>query len=138
MNYKNKLKFIVAILIIVSALAYLVYGGVRDTMVYYLTVTELKERVPEVYKDRVRITGTVVPGTIQKEIDGKLSFKLTDGDEILDIRYKGIIPDIFRDEVEAVVEGKYSSDNIFKADILLAKCPTKYESEDQLYPKEPS
>ena len=136
--YKNKLKFIVAILIIVSALAYLVYGGVRDTMVYYLTVTELKERVPEVYRDRVRVSGTVVPGTIQKEIDGKLSFKLTDGEEVIDIRYKGIIPDIFRDEVEAVVEGKYSSNNIFKADILLAKCPTKYESEDQLYPKEPS
>lgn len=137
---KGKLKFIIALLIVGVAVSYLVFAGVNNTMVYYLTVTELKDRVPKVYEDRVRVSGTVVTGTIKNAIDGKLEFKITDGENIIDVKYSGIIPDVFRDDVEAVVEGKYYSNNVFNADILLAKCPTKYESEGQLnkYNKENS
>jgi len=122
----------VAIIVIALAIAYLVYGGVKDTMVYYLTVQELKDRVPSVYKERVRVSGTVVPGSIRNEIDGNLEFKIADGGEMIDVKYKGIVPDIFKDGVEAVVEGLYTPDNIFHASLLLAKCPTKYESTDSL------
>jgi cytochrome c-type biogenesis protein CcmE len=48
------------------------------------------------------------------------------------VQYKGIIPDIFKDGVEAVVEGLYTPENVFNANVLLAKCPTKYESTDSL------
>ena len=130
---KGKLKFIVAILIIALTVGYLVYGGVKDTMVYYLTVQELKAQVPSVYDSRVRVSGTVVPGTIVKENDGSLEFQITDGSEIIDVEYEGIIPDIFADDVEAVVEGVYAKNDVFEADTLLAKCPTKYESTDSLY-----
>ena len=133
---RKRIKFILAIGVIATTLSYLVYGGVKDAKVYYLTIGELKERVPSVYQDRVRVSGTVVPGSIKKEIDGSLEFAITDGKEAIDIKYKGIIPDIFRDEVEAVVEGVYTPDNLFQANLLLAKCPTKYESLDGLEKKE--
>ncbi|MBI4228149.1 MAG: cytochrome c maturation protein CcmE [Deltaproteobacteria bacterium] len=129
---QGKGKFIVAIIVIALAIAYLVYGGVKDTMVYYLTVQELKDRVPSVYKEKVRVSGTVVPGSIRNEIDGNLEFKIAHGGETIDVKYKGIVPDIFKDGVEAVVEGQYTPDNIFHASLLLAKCPTKYESTDSL------
>jgi cytochrome c-type biogenesis protein CcmE len=129
---KGKVKFIVAIGVIAFAIAYLVYGGVSDTMVYYLTVQELKDRVPSVYNEKVRVSGNVVPGSIRNEIDGSLEFKIADGKEIVDVKYKGIVPDIFKDGVEAVVEGQYTPDNVFVASLLLAKCPTKYESTDSL------
>lgn len=124
---RGKIKFIVGIGVIAIALTYLVYGGVRDTMVYYLTVGELKGRVPSVYRDKVRVSGTVVPGSIKKGMDGSLEFKITDGKQAIDVQYSGIVPDIFRDNVEAVVEGLYTPQNIFKAKVLLAKCPTKYD-----------
>ena len=124
---RGKIKFIIAIAAITLTLAYLVYGGVKDTMVYHLTVEELKERIPSVYKEKVRVSGTVVPGSIKKDIDGNLEFKIADGDQSIDVRYKGIIPDVFRDGVQAVVEGTYTPENVFLAKILLAKCPTKYE-----------
>ena len=104
---KGKLKFIIAIGAIAFAVAYLVYGGVRETMVYYLTVEELHARVPDVYGERVRVSGNVIPGTIKHGADGALEF--------------------------SVVEGVYSESGVFQADILLAKCPTKYESTDVLY-----
>ena len=130
---KGKTKFIIAILIIALTVGYLVYGGVKDTMVYYLTVQELKAQVPTVYDTRVRVSGTVVPGTIIKGNDGSLEFQITDGTDNVDVYYEGIIPDIFADDVEAVVEGVYAKNDVFKADTLLAKCPTKYESTDSLY-----
>ncbi|MGB2691963.1 MAG: cytochrome c maturation protein CcmE [Thermodesulfobacteriota bacterium] len=40
---------------------------------------------------------------------------------------------MFADDVEAVVEGVYAKNDVFEADTLLAKCPTKYESTDSLY-----
>jgi cytochrome c-type biogenesis protein CcmE len=129
---KGRAKFIVAIVLIALAIAYLVYGGVNDTMIYYLTVQELKDRVPSVYDEKVRVSGKVVPGSIRNEIDGSLEFKIEDGGEIMDVKYKGIVPDIFNDGVEAVVEGLYTPDNVFVASLLLAKCPTKYESTDSL------
>jgi len=133
---RGKIKFIIAIAAIALTLAYLVYGGVKDTMVYYLTVEELKERIPSVYKEKVRVSGTVVPGSIKKDIDGNLEFKITDGDQSIDVRYKGIIPDIFRDGVQAVVEGTYTPGNVLHAKILLAKCPTKYEPANPANKKE--
>jgi cytochrome c-type biogenesis protein CcmE len=130
---KGKLKFVVAIVVIALAVSYLVYGGVKDTMVYYLTVEELHNRVPSVYDEKVRVSGTVVPGTIKQGHDGLLEFQITDGAGTIDVAYSGIVPDIFKDDVEAVVEGVYTPANVFQADTLLAKCPTKYESTDDLY-----
>jgi len=127
MMSRGRVKFILGIGVIVITLTYLVYGGVRDTMVYYLTVGELKGRIPSVYKDKVRVSGTVVPGSIKKSIDGSLEFKITDGKQAIDVQYRGIVPDIFRDNVEAVVEGLYTPQNVFQANVLLAKCPTKYD-----------
>jgi cytochrome c-type biogenesis protein CcmE len=134
--FKGKLKFIVAIAVITLTVSYLVYAGVKDTMIYYLTVQELKDQVPSVYDDRVRVSGIVVPGTIIQNIGEPLRFTIKDGNETVDITYEGIVPDIFKDDVEAVVEGVYTRDNIFVADTLLAKCPTKYESTDSLYDNE--
>lgn len=130
---KGKLKFIIAIAVIALAVSYLVYGGVKETMVYYLTVKELKSRVPSVYGERVRVSGTVVPGSIRHGEDGSLEFSITDGGGDIDVAYSGVVPDIFKDDVEAVVEGEYTADNVFVADVLLAKCPTKYESTEALY-----
>ncbi|GJM15300.1 MAG: cytochrome c-type biogenesis protein CcmE [Thermodesulfobacteriota bacterium] len=130
---KGKLKFIIAIAVIALTVSYLVYGGVKDTMVYYLTVEELKAQVPTVYDSRVRVSGMVVPGTIMKDTNGALEFQITDGTQTIDVAYEGIVPDIFADDVEAVVEGVYAKNDVFEADTLLAKCPTKYESTDSLY-----
>ena len=131
--FKGKLKFVIAIMVIALTVSYLVYAGVKDTMVYYLTVEELKDRVPEVYDERVRVSGMVVAGTIERSMGEPLEFTISDGGETIDITYEGIIPDIFADDVEAVVEGVYTRDGVFVADTLLAKCPTKYESVDSLY-----
>ena len=118
---------------IVFLISWLVFAGVKDSMVYYITVEELLEDVPDIYGQKVRVSGTVVRGSIKNELDDSLRFTMADGRGKIDVEYDGIIPDIFTDGVEAVVEGKFSADNVFEADLLLAKCPTKYESEEASY-----
>jgi cytochrome c-type biogenesis protein CcmE len=130
---KGKLKFILPLVVIVSLISWLVFAGVKDSMVYYITVDELLEDVPDIYGQKVRVSGTVVHGSIKNELDDSLRFTIADGKGEIDVEYDGIIPDIFTDGVEAVVEGKFSAGNVFEADLLLAKCPTKYESEEGPY-----
>ena len=132
---KARLKFIVPLVVIVSLISWLVFAGVKDSMVYYITVDELLEDVPDIYGQKVRVSGTVVDGSIQNELDDSLRFTIEAGEGRLDVEYDGVIPDIFTDGVEAVVEGKFSRNNVFEADLLLAKCPTKYESEEPPYQK---
>ena len=123
------------LVVIVSLISWLVFAGVKDSMVYYITVDELLEDVPDIYGQKVRVSGTVVDGSIQNELDDSLRFTIEAGEGTLDVEYDGVIPDIFTDGVEAVVEGKFSRNNVFEADLLLAKCPTKYESEEAPYQK---
>lgn len=130
---KARLKFILPLFVIASLISWLVFAGVKDSMVYYITVDELLEDIPDIYGQKVRVSGTVVNGSIQNEVDDSLRFTIEAGEGSLDVEYDGIIPDIFTDGVEAVVEGKLSGDNVFEADLLLAKCPTKYESEEAPY-----
>jgi len=116
---RGKLKFIIAIIVIAS------------------TVNELKSKVPGVYGETVRVSGKVVPGSIKHGSDGSLEFSLADDGGDIAVAYSGIVPDIFKDNVEAVVEGNYTDRNVFMANVLLAKCPTKYESTEALYQKGP-
>lgn len=127
----NKLKFAIGILVITLTLGYLVYGGVKSSMMYYLTVDELVDRIPGVYDERIRVSGTVVDGTIKRDEDGSLRFSIQEGGYAIDVDYIGVVPDIFADGVEAIVEGRYTSEDVFRADVLMAKCPTKYEEDPE-------
>ena len=129
---KTRLKFIFALTIAVAALTYIVFTGVKNTFVYYFTISELEAKVPSIYGKRVRISGNVVTGSITRNINGSIEFQITDGSKIVNVFYSGIVPDIFKDNVEAVVEGVYFDNSEFKADVVLAKCPTKYESDNYI------
>ncbi|MBI5166733.1 MAG: cytochrome c maturation protein CcmE [candidate division NC10 bacterium] len=127
---KKRTKFIIAPAVVLVALGYLVYAGMRDAMLYYLTVSELKEKVPSIYGQGVRLGGRVVEGSIKWDpIALKLEFIIADEKEnTLPVAYKGVVPDTFKGGVDVVVEGKYSPQGVFIANILLAKCPSKYEA----------
>jgi len=120
------IKFVIAGAIVLVAIAYLVFTGLSSASVYYLTVGELKAQ--GVGDGRpVRVSGDVVPGTIVRD-GGTLRFDVTDGAGTLPVVYQGVVPDIFADEVQVVVEGKTDPNGVFQANTLLAKCPSKFEA----------
>lgn len=134
---KKQLKFFIGSIIIVAAIGYLVITGISKTSVYYLTVDELLSRGDSVFGEGVRVEGKVLDGSIKKDPSGlKVDFRITDGKKDLVVHYEGIIPDLFVDGRDVVVEGKYGMEGIFTAHTLLTSCPSKYESAGKNQPKE--
>ncbi len=112
--------------VILVSLGTLVYSGVRSAAVYYVTVSELRNRGEAAYGVPVRVAGNVAPGTIRR--DGpQLSFVLEENGARLPVAYRGAVTDLFRDGAPVVVEGTLRPDGVFQAWVLLTKCPTRYE-----------
>ena len=101
-----------------------------------MTVSEALEVRAQSKIKRLRVSGIVEKGSIKKNMDGSITFNITDLEKSIQVEYKGEIPDIFKDEIEAVVEGELV-DKTFFANKLFAKCPTKYE-EDLAFDKKVS
>jgi cytochrome c-type biogenesis protein CcmE len=123
--------FLAGVAVFVLALAYLVYGGIQQGATYWVTVGELRGRTGAAAQARVRLGGTVVPGSIAWDASHeRLRFSVTDGTDAIPVRYSGVVPDIFSAGRQVVVEGALLPDGSFTATTLLAKCPTKYSPAD--------
>jgi len=128
---KRNLKFIVGGVILVIAISYLVYTAIQKTALYYLTVSEFKDKEASVYGELVRVNGKVLDGSIQwNSKEDTLHFIITDKKNKLPIIYKGIVPDTFKAGTDVVVQGRYTPKDIFEADKIMAKCPSKYEAKE--------
>ena len=123
-------KVLVAGAALVLGVAYLILTGMQTSTVYYLTVGELLAKGPAVQGQQVRVAGDVTPGSVQKDEAGlALRFLVQDGSGQIPVFYRGgPVPDIFGEEVQVVVEGKYTADGTFVATTLLAKCPSKFDA----------
>ncbi len=129
---KKNVKFIIGGVIIAVAIIYLVYSGIQETALYYLTVSEFKgEAFSSTYGgESIRVNGSVLDGSIQwNSQEGILRFVISDGENELPVTYRGVAPDTFKSGAEVVVEGKYTQENILEVDKIMAKCPSKYEAE---------
>jgi cytochrome c-type biogenesis protein CcmE len=116
---------------IAAALGIVMYIGFRSTAIYYLSVGELLERGDAAYGERVRLGGKVLPGSINQDaVNRMLEFTVTDEEgRGLPVSYQGVVPDAFEEGGEVVLEGRLSEAGLFKADTLLAKCPSKFSTE---------
>jgi cytochrome c-type biogenesis protein CcmE len=128
-------RFYVGLVGVALVVSYLVWTGISDSMVYYLTPTELIAKVaedPAFHSVGVKVSGKVVSGSYQKG-EGDLVHTFTVHDlEHTDVTfpavYEGILPDTFTDDVEVVLEGRFGEDSIFQANTLLTKCGSRYEA----------
>ena len=85
---------------------------------------------------RVHITGTLVKNSIQRDIKtGALVFSLTDTDGTkFNVVHRGDPPTNMGTATSAVVIGTMKG-GLFNSDQLLLKCPSKYEGEQDILPK---
>ena len=137
----------IGILLVAAALSYLVYAGTKDNLVYYYEVDEVQAAAATT-DGRIRVSGDVVEGSIVKDEDARVirfAIRATTAGapgatpradptsaESIPVVYGGTVPDIFREGIQVVVEGKMGPDGTFEAETLLAKCPSKYQEAGQL------
>jgi cytochrome c-type biogenesis protein CcmE len=122
-----KPKFLVGGLVIAAALAYMIYAGVSQSVVYFVTPSELG--AAPVAGKAYRLGGMVLPGSLRWEprtLD--LTFSLSDGKSTIAVRHKGTPPDLFAEGRGAVVEGTLAADGTFQASTIMAKHSEEYKA----------
>jgi cytochrome c-type biogenesis protein CcmE len=128
MKKHKKTKPLIVSCVIFLVIGYLIYAGLRDTMIYYLSVSEVLASTTEVGNEPIRVGGIVSPSSVQWDPkDLKLSFTLEEKDSSLAVDYQGVVPDSFKPGIEVVLEGIYIGDGQFKATTIMPKCASKYE-----------
>jgi cytochrome c-type biogenesis protein CcmE len=120
-------KFVVGGVVIACALAYMIYAGVTQSAVYFVTPAELA--AAPVPGKAYRLGGMVLPGSLKWEprtLD--LAFTLSDGKATVAVRHHGTPPDLFGENRGAVVEGRWTPEGYFKATQILAKHSEEYQA----------
>jgi cytochrome c-type biogenesis protein CcmE len=134
------IRFGAAITVIMLTLGYLAYTGVEESKSYYVTIAELRGMGEDAYTKRLRVAGDVVPGSIKRQ-GTTVEFMLKEEDKTLAVIYKGTEapPDTFKDDSQALVEGEFGKDGVFRAKHLQAKCASKYApKKDEAAPATPA
>jgi cytochrome c-type biogenesis protein CcmE len=137
-------RFAIGLVLLGSAVGFLVYKATGENLTYYRTVDELlASTTPD--GEKVRISGDVVEGSIGRNDETReLAFQIEStnpetGDILsMPVLYSGTVPDIFQGGIQVVIEGTVDETGTFQAETLLAKCPSKYQAEGELDSEPPS
>lgn len=125
---RRKSALVVAVVIIVAAFGFLLYGGIDKNVVFFLTPEELLSRGPSAYDVPVRLGGLVQPGSVKWDADKlELRFVVADsGGQSVNVHSTGAPPQMFRDGMGVVVEGRYHRSGVFESTNLMVKHSNEY------------
>lgn len=146
-------KFFIGGVFIFAAIIFLIATSTQASAEYFMTVDELNAEGTAAINKSLRLSGAVLGDTIQYDASTlTLTFEIAhvpgDNAEIeaqgglaavlheavidpsrarVKVVYEGVMPDLLRNEAQAIMTGKLGEDGVFHAEELLLKCPTKYE-----------
>ena len=113
-----------------SIAAALVLMAFEENIVFFYSPTELSRKLEQQLitpNRRLRIGGLVENGSVGREDDGvTITFRVTDTAEVVPVRFRGLLPDLFREGQGIVAEGSMGSDGTFIATEVLAKHDETY------------
>ena len=125
MKRKHKrLTFVVIALCMLGAAAGLILTALEDNIVFFFSPTDLIEKKPGPER-RLRLGGLVAENSVEKPGDGVTMFTVTDTANTVVVRYRGVLPDLFREGQGVVTEGKLQN-GVFHAEEVLAKHDENY------------
>jgi cytochrome c-type biogenesis protein CcmE len=113
--------------VIVAVFAWLLFGGLQKNVVFFLTPQELLAKGNEGVGVPVRLGGQVKPGSVKwnaQTLD--LRFTVTDGAREMQVHSTGAPPQMFRDGMGVVVEGRVGTAGVFDATGLMVKHSNEY------------
>ena len=127
--FKQK-KFVIGVAIVIVAIGYLGFMGFQGSAMYFHEIGELLEMGSEAYDLSLRVSGTVLAGSIERKAGSlDVTFTVVGEGGTLPVVYTGVIPDTFKDDAGVTIEGELARSGVFQAETILMKCPSKYEPE---------
>jgi len=122
---KLRLLFLSLILTLLILTVYLVLKSLEDNLVYFISPTEIKELSEIDYMKKYRVGGMVKKGSISMTSD-QISFIITDFKNEINVKFSGVVPNLFSEEKGVVTEGFLKDKNFLEASNILAKHDENY------------
>ena len=111
---------VIALLVIGGALSWVLISGLRGSLIYYRTPTEVLGMGRQAVGESIRLGGYVVPGSVRHTGDA-LAFVVSDGTSRMSVVSTADVPSLFRAGQGVVLEGHEGTDGAFHADTVLVK-----------------
>jgi cytochrome c-type biogenesis protein CcmE len=123
---KRRLVIVLVCAVGLGSATALTLSAFSDNLVFFVSPSDLAKSGPS--GRQVRLGGLVEQGTVQKTTGGHAGaqFKVTDGNSSIEVVYKGILPDLFREGQGVVVLGMEQPNGVFRASEVLAKHDATY------------
>jgi len=122
----KKISFIALAIFGLSAVTLLILNTFSSNIVFFHSPTDIKAGKAPI-NQTFRLGGMVKADSVQHNGDGlEVSFTVTDTIKDVNVRYKGILPDLFREGQGVVVQGKLQQTGLFQAEQVLAKHDENY------------
>lgn len=123
---QQRLILVVGALVLLGGASGLVLSALSESVAFFATPSDIATGKVDAEK-RFRLGGLVVEGSIQRGAgDGMVQFRLTDQAHEVPVRYRGILPDLFREGQGVVAQGMLGDDGVFTASEVLAKHDENY------------
>jgi cytochrome c-type biogenesis protein CcmE len=103
----------------------LVLFAMNDTIVFFNSPADIQAKNVRP-GTRFRLGGLVKEGTVRRNSDQQVTFVVMDAEGSIEVSYKGLLPDLFREGQGIVAEGVLESPSVFRADTVLAKHDENY------------
>lgn len=125
MRARDRRLMVIAMVGLALALAVgLASVGLRDAAAFFQTPSEFVEAPPPDGR-AVRIGGLVETGSIRTYGEG-IAFTLSDDEASIDVRFVGLVPNLFREGQCVIAFGARAGDGVLEAERLLAKHDETY------------
>ncbi|MCB8816285.1 cytochrome c maturation protein CcmE [Desulfosporosinus shakirovi] len=128
----KKIKLILALSVLLGAFGYLMVSSFNTSKTYYMTINEVTASADKgTLGKNLKVSGKLVGESVKWEPSKvELRFDMISEDQKKNyVLYKGVKPDNFNDGIDVIVDGKYTVEQVFLADKVLTKCPSKYEEQ---------
>tara|TARA_B100001741_G_scaffold156501_1_gene129162 strand:+ start:206 stop:646 length:441 start_codon:yes stop_codon:yes gene_type:complete len=126
---KKRIYLISLFFITIATSIYLILWALRDNIVFFYSPTEIQQKISikEINEmSKLRLGGMVKESSIKQVNDGSINFIITDFNKEMIVFYKGIIPDLFKEEQGVIAEGSVNKEGMFIANSILAKHDENY------------
>lgn len=127
---RRQLVTLVALLVAGGVLAFLAFGGIGESLVYYWSPTELQAAGDEAVGASIRLGGLVAEGSIRRGEGSELEFVVTDGSGSVSVHATAVPPAMFREGIGVVVEGTLTPQGTFETQRLMVKHDNEYSAPD--------
>ena len=122
---------VVAVMMVMCGVTFGSLFLLKDDILFFFTPSDIFERGIDQTNDRVKVGGLVEVGSVVIDGEGNVIFSITDNKNVVNVRYSGVVPNLFREGKGVIADGVFKN-AIFEAKEIMAKHDENYRPPDMM------